>query len=954
MVTFAAFLDERGMKRLYLLVVVGWICALSAPVAHAQDRAGATLRGTVHDAYTREPLPYATVVLQGAKSYATVADPDGCFMLRGIAPGTYEATCSYVGYAGRQVRVEVTGDTRLDFHLRSDNQLHEVVVTATEAQGPVAASHIDRTAMTHLQPTSLADLMELLPGGVSRDPDMGMANTIGLRETGTTDANGNASSDPDYAISSLGTLFVVDGAPLNTDANLQYSPLSNTYGSGSSTGTEDRRNITNRGVDMRTIATDDIESIEVIRGIPSAEYGNLTSGVVNIRKIRRATPFTARFKADGYSKLVAVGKGFALPGQRDMVANVDAGYLDSKSDPTNNLESYRRLNFSARLTWHMPHDGWNLRWEAAADYTGSFDNSKQDPDLNFGRIDEYRSVYNRSAVTNSLAFRFPSIAWLKGVDVNSSVSLQVDRLTQTRLVSPQRYALAPTTTEAGEHDANILFAEYMADYLSDGKPFNSFFKLKSDFLFTPGGVSNHVKAGMQWDYTKNFGRGQVYDLGHPLSASGNWNARPRAFRDIPALQYLAFFIEDRLTHAFGRHQLEVLAGLRGNMLPGLDKAYAMHGRMYLDPRLNAQWTFPGIRIGRHELVASLAGGLGRTTKMPTLNYLYPDKRYNDITQLAYYDDKHPVEHSRFTVMSYVQDQTNYQLQPARNRKWEVRADFTYAGNRLSVCYFNEITSSGFRYMAHYAPYAYKDYDESAIDGSTLQAPPDPATVPYEWKSKLASYRQATNGSLLEKQGVEWQFTSERIKPLRTAVNFSGAWFKSVYTNSMPVYYPVSDVVDNMPVSDSYVGVYDWDDGQTNWRLSTNLMLDTQVPEWGLIFTSAVQCVWYTRRQQHVKDGVPMAYVDVADGQLHSYTAEDQTDPVLQHLTIHYNEASFQPVTVPLALYVNFKATKTVGKHLRIAFFANKLLDYTPDYEQNGFTIRRNVSPYFGMELNVTW
>ena len=467
MATFAASYKRQGMKR-YIWFIIGGICALTCPAAPAQQREGAALRGTVRDVHTREPLPYATVVLQGDKSYATLADPSGYFQLRGIAPGGYEVAVSYVGYGEQRMRVDVAGDTHLDITLRSDNQLREVVVTATEAHGPVAASRIDRTAMTHLQPTSLADLMELLPGGVSRDPDMGTANTIALRETGTTDASGNTSSNPDYAISSLGTLFVVDGAPVNTDANLQYSPLSNTYGSGSSTGAEDRRNITNRGVDMRTIATDDIESIEVIRGIPSAEYGNLTSGVVNIKKIRRATPLTARFKADGYSKLVAVGKGFALPGRRDMVLNVDAGYLDSKSDPTNNLENYRRLNFSGRLTWHMPHDGWNLRWEAAADYTGSFDNSKQDPDLNFGRIDEYRSVFNRTALTNSLAFRFPAIAWLTGVDVQSSVSLQADRLTQTRLVSPQRYALAPTTDKAGEHDASILFAEYMASYLSDG------------------------------------------------------------------------------------------------------------------------------------------------------------------------------------------------------------------------------------------------------------------------------------------------------------------------------------------------------------------------------------------------------------------------------------------------------------------------------------------------------
>ena len=35
----------------------------------------------------------------------------------------------------------------------------------------------------------------------------------------------------------------------------------------------------NSGVDMRSVSTDDIESVEVVRGIPSVEYGDLTSGM---------------------------------------------------------------------------------------------------------------------------------------------------------------------------------------------------------------------------------------------------------------------------------------------------------------------------------------------------------------------------------------------------------------------------------------------------------------------------------------------------------------------------------------------------------------------------------------------------------------------------------------------------------------------------------------------------
>lgn len=909
------------------------------------------LSGIIRDAHTKEALPFASLQIKGTHNYATMADVDGHFKLTGIEPGKYNVTVSYVGYKKYQKSFDINKNIYLIFNMNAANQLREVVVTATEARGPVTASVIDRDAMSHLQPSSFTDILELLPGGSSKDPNMGMANTIKLRETGTTDANGNTSSNQDYAISSLGTLFVVDGAPINTDANLQYSPLSNTYSSGGATDTESKRNITNRGVDMRSVSTDDIESVEIIRGIPSVEYGNLTSGVINITKIRKSTPFTARFKADGYSKLIALGKGIALNGKQDVVLNIDGGYLNSKVDPTNNLENYQRANASLRLTWNWKHENVATRWASALDYTGSFDNSKQDPDLNFGRIDEYKSTYNRTAFTNNLKFEFPKIDFLKLVELNTSVSLQHDRLKQRRLVAPQRYGLAPTSTEAGEHDAEILFAEYMADFLSEGKPFNTFIKFKGVFHVDPAGYENDIKVGGQWDYTKNFGRGQVYDLSHPMSAVGNWDSRPRAYKDIPAMQNLSFFAEDMVTKRFGDNKLELLLGVRTNTLTGLDKKYYLKGKIYLDPRVNAQWTFPGIEIANKDLKISLAGGIGWMTKMPTLNYLYPDKRYNEITQLAYYDDRDPINNSRFTVMSYIQDQTNYELKPARNKKWELRTDFTYGGNRLSISYFREVTSSGFRYSNIYAPYKYKDYDESTINSSELQGPPALENIPYEEKEKLDSHRHAENGSRLEKEGVEFQFSSQRINPIRTAINISGAWFKSVYTNSLPMYYAVSDVVNNVIVQDNYIGLYNWNDGQVNHKFNTNFMLDTQVPEWGLIFTTSVQCLWYTKRKTQEKNGMPMGYIDVADGQLHPFNEEAQQDAILQHLILHYNKDTFAERKIPMSMYVNFKATKKIGKYLSLSFFANKILDYTPDYEMNGFTIRKNVDPYFGMELN---
>ena len=70
-----------------------------------------------------------------------------------------------------------------------------------------------------------------------------------------------------------------------------------------------------------------------------------------------------------------------------------------------------------------------------------------------------------------------------------------------------------------------------------------------------------------------------------------------------------------------------------------------------------------------------------------------------------------------------------------------------------------------------------------------------------------------------------------------------------------------------------------------------------------------------------------------------------------YLVKSYNDVVYKKQTTPIALYVNLKATKRIGKHLKIAVFANRMIDYLPSYKSNGLTVRRASDPYFGMELN---
>ena len=813
--------------------------------------------------------------------------------------------------------------------------LKEVVVTAKEQTGLTSTSRIDRDAMTHLQPTSFTDLLELLPGQMSQTPSMGQVNSIQLRETGPMSATGAKINNPDYAITSLGTLFVVDGAPINQDANLQSIPHAS-----------DARCSVNKGVDMRTISTDNIESVEIVRGIPSAEYGNLTSGMVNIKRTRRATPLTARFKADEYSKLASASKGMRI-GRHIM--NVDGGFLDSKVDPRDNLENYKRLNFSTRMNFEWTCKNVRTHWVTGVDYTGSFDDVKTDPDISSTKVNEYKSNYNRIGFTSNLDLNFHHRQWLNRIVFNSSASYEGNRLTRRVQVAPQRASVAPTSMEEGVHDGQYLLGEYIARYVSDGKPVNMFLKLKGEGMFYTGKVKNDYKAGGEWSFSKNYGQGQVYDLTKPLSAS--WTTRPRAYKDIPALQTLSWYAEDNLSAMIGGSMMDMQLGLRTIQMPGLNRKYSLSGRVYFDPRLNAKWTLPAFTLMGHRVGIFVAGGYGITTKMPTSAYLFPQVHYSDFIQLNYYDVNKPTAYSRINLRTYIDDVTNYRLKPAVNHKWELRLGGAIGRNHFSITYFNEKMRSGFRYSAFYQPYAYRQYDASGIDANTLTGPPSLDGLPFEDKQVLDGYSKASNGSRIDKQGVEFVINTTRFQPIATALTVTGAWFRSTYSNSQMLYDPVSNVVDNKAVSDRYIGYYDCNNGRENEQLNTNFMFDTQITRWGLIFSTSLQCMWYTSSKKLWQNGVPDYYLDAADGQLHPYTQEMQNDPVLQFLVRHYNEAIYKKQTTPLAMYLNLKATKQVGKQLRIAVFANRLMDHLPDYKSNGLTIRRISEPYFGMELN---
>ena len=530
-------------------------------------------RGTVLDEQTHKALDYATIQLFVEKqfAYGGITDANGHFELLHIHPGTYRIIISYLGYDSTEKEIKVVGNTSDIFYLKPSNMaLNEVVVTASESKRATSASIVDRTAMKHLQPSSFSDLMELVPGGKSADPQMGQANLIRIRETGKTED-----------ISSLGVGFYIDGIFQNTDANLQYMP--------SSTSAVNATSTMSKGVDMRTIPTDNIEKVEIIRGIPSVAYGNVANGAVIIQRKTSESPLSARFKADKTSKLFSVGKGFRLDGNGRYVLNTDLSYLDSKIDPRNSVKNYTRLTASARLDGKWLWNERNIHWNLSTDYTGSFDDAKRDKDATV-KEDSYKSDFSSFKMAGKWNLKFSNHSWIREIHAATSVSWQWEKMRETKSVSLNRPAAIATQTETGESDGIYLPYNYVAQMEIDGKPLYVTVSARTHLAFPLGGLQNRMNLGVEWNYQKNLGKGQVFDVTRPISEG--LSTRPRRFKDIPGLQPFAFYAEEVLNLPVKRHKLAFTAGIRLQSLLGLDRKYEMQGKIYPDLRLDLQWSLP--------------------------------------------------------------------------------------------------------------------------------------------------------------------------------------------------------------------------------------------------------------------------------------------------------------------------------------------------------------------------
>lgn len=930
-----------------MLMLPAAVALPAAPVSYS-------VSGRVLDADGDLPLPGAVVTLD--EGLWAVTDFEGRFGFRNVQPGKYGLTATCLGYVDSSLEIEVKGNVQ-DIVVRmqeSSLALKEVVVTAQKPKEGVGTSHmLGRDALNHLQLSSMTDMAALLPGGKTSNPDLTSAESFSLRSGGSQAAN-----------AAFGTALEVDGVRLGNNA-----------GFGAMTG-----------VDTRSIQVDNVESVEVITGVPSAEYGDLNSGMVRIHTRRGRTPLNVSFSVNPRTWQTSVSKGLDLP-RGGGVLNLGAEWARATKKLVSPYESYTRRGLTLGYSKTF---GAVLRLEAGASANLGGMNSEDDPDAFSGEFTKARDNAFRANTSLTWLLNRP---WVTNLSIDASVNF-ADNLSHSRRFNTFGSNQPAVHAESeGYWLADRLPLTYYSDQIVDSKELDYAASLKYTLNRRWGEWKSNTKAGVQWKANGNVGAGEYYE--DPALASNGY--RPRPYSDYPFLHNVSAYAEEDLTVPLGRTSLQVVAGLR------LENVYVAgteyDGMRTLSPRINAKW-----RIAEG---LSVRGGWGVTEKLPSFYILYPRQEYRDILTFGF---------SHGASSSYVYYTQPYKMVFNPSLRWqrgsnaEAGIDAEFFRTKVSVVGFYNRTSFPYKYSSLYDPFSYNilqrpdglvfpDDPEIRVDSSTgevlVKNAETGAWTPMDVKVTDRTFVKSSrqdNGADVDRAGVELTVDFPQIEPIYTQfrLDASYVWTRTV-DESLSYYYVNGWSHPSLPDrSYPYVGIYANGgsgtpvvNGRETRNLDANLTVITHIPQARLIITCRLEASLLTRSRNlsvyegrdyaftvssegrtptggDIHDGDsytavrPVAYMDL-DGAVHPFTDAEAADPAFANLILKSsNMRTFAQDGYGPYMSANLSITKEVGDRASLSFFANNFTNSRPYVVSKATGVGAIFTPafYYGLTCRL--
>ena len=217
-----------------LLFTIGFILAANVFV-FAQS---GTLKGKVIDKETKEPVPFASIIVEmgGTQAGGTTSDFDGNYTIKPLTPGKYDIKATYVGYKPLMIRGFIIKSDQIAYQNLDMESTATTLETYTVVDYKVPLINKDQTATGA---TVTAEEISKMP---SRS-----ANAIATSVGGVFSADGERGSVRGQRPE--GTVMYIDGIRVRGSSSLPESA---------------------------------IEQVSVILGGVPAQYGDATGGIINV------------------------------------------------------------------------------------------------------------------------------------------------------------------------------------------------------------------------------------------------------------------------------------------------------------------------------------------------------------------------------------------------------------------------------------------------------------------------------------------------------------------------------------------------------------------------------------------------------------------------------------------------------------------------------------------------
>ncbi len=691
----------------------------------------------------------------------------------------------------------------------------------------------------------------------------------------------------------------------------------------------------NSGIDLRQVPAENIKSVEVIRGIPPARYGDLSSGTILVETVSGNIPYRMKYKYNPRNQELNAGGGH---GWRRSTLNFNLNYARSVRDVRVPGDAFSRL--AGQLNFDSRFFDQKLMWSNKIYLTRTFD----DQEIQEGDIFETER-YNRdySFRLNSLLRR----TWSPNRKLEATLALKMDRQDSyyKKIVSRDAGVISdrlfPGTQEG-------FFVSYYTTRLwVRGRAWNLFGRLEYNSQTRTGEFLHTWQLGLNALHEFNNGPGREFDPRTPPRSDANEGDRPRRYDAVPGLSQYTLYLQDEIVGHFWR-DFNLQLGVRLEMLDPYDWSFSSlkkgefpllsHHGTFLSPRLNfIQYLSKNTQFRM---------GYGRNVKAPPLSMIYPNPIYFDVVDSMYYDPNIP-ENRLAIVSTYIFDPANPDLRASTQDKFEASLDRRLGSFGVSLTGFLERMRNGYE-LSGLIPVSFTKY--SRPDWPALE----PA-IPRD--TLLLDYRRAINSLEVQSRGLELAITTRKIPAIQTTIRIDAAYHysKSWWQDNHFEYASTvrNDPYLNQEIRPFWNPVSSWSD-----NLIIHYRFDTLARSLGLWFTVAIQQIAFERDKYiGLEDSLAVGYIR-KDGTIYEIPQEERADPRYQGMRRTFATYYYTTETLPNLWLINLRVSKGLWKGSEVSFFVNNMFNSQPLFQRERVPagavsyVRRNPEMFYGMEFSM--